>query len=60
MTADHYAAAGRGWATGARLGYGPIAAELIVLSPHSPAGHTVLDAGAGTVAASRALAAQRA
>lgn len=34
MTADHYAAAGRGWATGAELVYGPIAAELIALSPH--------------------------
>ena len=60
MTADHYAAAGRGWATGAELVYGPIAAELIALSPHPLADHTVLDAGAGTGAASRALAAQRA
>ena len=34
MTADHYAAAGQGWATGAELVYGPIAAELIALSPH--------------------------
>ena len=34
MTADHYAAAGRGWATGAELVYGPIAAKLITLSPH--------------------------
>ena len=48
MTADHYAAAGRGWATGAELVYGPIAAELITLSPHPLAGHTVLDAEAGT------------
>jgi methylase of polypeptide subunit release factors len=60
MTADHYAAAGRGWATGAEFVYGPIAAELIALSPHPQAGHTVLDAGAGTGAASWALAAQRA
>ena len=60
MTADHYAAAGRGWATGAELVYGPIAAELIALSPHPLAGHTVLDAGAGTGTASWALAAQRA
>jgi len=56
MTADHYAAAG--WATGAELVYGPIAAELIALSPHPLVGNTVLDAGAGTGAASRALAAQ--
>jgi hypothetical protein len=48
MTADHYAAAGRGWATGAELVYGPIAAELITLSPHPLADHTVLDAEAGT------------
>jgi len=40
MTADHYAAAGRGWATGAELVYGPIAAELITLSPHPLADHT--------------------
>jgi SAM-dependent methyltransferase len=60
MTADHYAGAGRGWATGAELVYGPIAAELIALSPHPLAGHTVLDAGAGTGAASKVLAAQRA
>src|SRR6266849_62177 len=58
MTADHYAAAGWGWATGAELVYGLIAAELIALSPHSLADHTVLDAGAGAGAASRALAAQ--
>jgi SAM-dependent methyltransferase len=58
MTADHYAAAGRGWATGAELVHGPIAAELIALSPHPLAGHTVLDAGAGTREASRALPAQ--
>ena len=60
MTADHYANAGRRWALGAELVYRPIAAELIVLSPHPLAGHTVLDAGAGTGAASKVLAAQRA
>jgi ubiquinone/menaquinone biosynthesis C-methylase UbiE len=60
VTADHYAGAGRRWATGAELVYRPIAAELIALSPHPLAGRTVLDAGAGTGAASRALAAQRA
>jgi len=48
MTADHYSAAGRGWATSAELVYGPIAAELIALSPHPLADHIVLDAGAGT------------
>jgi hypothetical protein len=58
MTADHYAAAGRGWATGAKLAYGPIAAELIVLGTHQLAGHAVLDAGADTGTASWALAAQ--
>ena len=51
MTADHYAAAGRGWATGAELVYGPIAAELIILSPHPLADHTVLDAEAATMRA---------
>lgn len=60
MTADHYAAAGQRWALGAELVYGPIAAALIAISPHSLAGRIVLDAGAGTGAASRALAAQRA
>jgi len=60
MTADHYADAGRRWALGAELVYGPIAAELIATSPHPLAGHTVLDAGAGTGAASRALSTQRA
>jgi hypothetical protein len=58
MTADHYAAAGRGWATSAGLVHGPIAAELIALSPHPLADHTVPDAGADTGAASRARAAQ--
>ena len=54
MTADHYAAPGRGRAAGVELVYGPIAAELIALSPHPLADHTVLGAGAGTGAASRA------
>ena len=35
--------------------YQPIAAELVALSPHALAGRTVLDAGAGTGAASAAL-----
>jgi ubiquinone/menaquinone biosynthesis C-methylase UbiE len=60
MTADHYANAGQRWALGAELVYRPIAAELIALSPHPLAGRTVLDAGAGTGAASKVLAAQRA
>jgi len=57
MTMDHYAGAGRGWALGASLVYGPIAAELIAMSPHRLAGRRVLDAGAGTGAATEALAA---
>jgi ubiquinone/menaquinone biosynthesis C-methylase UbiE len=55
MTADRYAHSGRRWALGAELVYGPIAAELVAMSPHSLAGRTVLDAGAGTGAASSAL-----
>lgn len=39
------------------LVYRPIAAQLVALSPHALAGRTVLDAGAGTGAASAALAA---
>ncbi|HEY3239607.1 MAG TPA: methyltransferase domain-containing protein [Acidimicrobiia bacterium] len=39
------------------LVYRPIAARLVALSPHPLAGRTVLDAGAGTGAASAALAA---
>ncbi|MHB8463414.1 MAG: class I SAM-dependent methyltransferase [Acidimicrobiales bacterium] len=58
MTVDHYARSGRGWATGATIVYGPIAAELVGRSPHPLAGRTVLDAGAGTGAASVALATQ--
>jgi SAM-dependent methyltransferase len=60
MTADHYARSGRRWAAGAELVYGPVAAELVAMSPHPLAGRTVLDAGAGTGAASRALTARRA
>jgi ubiquinone/menaquinone biosynthesis C-methylase UbiE len=55
--ADRYAGAGRRWATGATLVYGPIAAELVGMSPRSLAGRTVLDVGAGTGAVSAALAA---
>jgi SAM-dependent methyltransferase len=57
VTADRYASAGRRWAHGATLVYGPIAAELVAMSPHPLAGRTVLDAGAGTGVASSALAA---
>lgn len=56
MTADHYAGSSRSWALGATLVYGPIAAELVAMSAHPLAGRTVLDAGAGTGAASAALA----
>ena len=55
MTADHYAASGPRWALGAELVYRPIAAALVANSPHRLAGRTVLDAGAGTGAASAAL-----
>jgi SAM-dependent methyltransferase len=42
------------------LVYGPVAAELVAMSPHPLAGRTVLDAGAGTGAVSSALTARRA
>jgi len=57
VTADRYAGAGRRWAHGATLVYGPIAAELVAMSPHPLAGRTVLDVGAGTGAAAAALVA---
>ena len=57
MKADRYAGAGRRWARGATLVYGPIATELVAMSPHPLSGRTVLDAGAGTGAVSSALAA---
>jgi ubiquinone/menaquinone biosynthesis C-methylase UbiE len=55
VSADHYAASGPRWALGAELVYGPIAAALVATSPHRLSGRTVLDAGAGTGAASGAL-----
>jgi ubiquinone/menaquinone biosynthesis C-methylase UbiE len=55
VAADHYARSGERWALGAELVYGPIAAELVGSSPHPLAGRIVLDAGAGTGAASAAL-----
>ena len=60
MTADRYAGAGRRWAHGATLVYGPIAAELVAMSPHPLTGRTVLDAGAGTGAVSAVLVARHA
>ena len=55
MAADHYAASERRWAIDAELVYAPIAAALVASSPHPLSGRTVLDAGAGTGAASAAL-----
>ena len=55
MPADHYAQSGERWALGAELVYGPIAAELVASSPHPLTGRVVLDAGAGTGAASTEL-----
>jgi ubiquinone/menaquinone biosynthesis C-methylase UbiE len=60
VPADHYARSGERWALGAELVYGPIAAELVGTSPHPLAGRIVLDAGAGTGAASAALRRRRA
>jgi SAM-dependent methyltransferase len=55
VPADHYAASGPRWALGAELVYRPIAGALVATSPHRLTGRTVLDAGAGTGAASAAL-----
>jgi SAM-dependent methyltransferase len=55
VPADHYAASGPRWALGAELVYRPIAAALVATSPHRLSGRIVLDAGAGTGAASAAL-----
>ncbi len=57
MNVDHYAGAARRWATRAMRVYGPIATELVASSPRPLAGRSVLDAGAGTGAASAALVA---
>jgi ubiquinone/menaquinone biosynthesis C-methylase UbiE len=54
-TVDHYRGAGRRWATGATLVYGPIAAEMLDMSPHPLAGRLVLDAGTGTGVAAETL-----
>jgi SAM-dependent methyltransferase len=57
MKADHYAGVAPGWDAHAARVYGPIAAELVAAAPHPLRGRVVLDAGAGTGLASRALAA---
>jgi ubiquinone/menaquinone biosynthesis C-methylase UbiE len=54
LPADHNARSGERWALG------PIAAELVGTSPHPLASRIVLDAGAGTGAASAALRRRRA
>lgn len=48
VTADYYAGAAPGWATGASLVYRPLAAELVAHAPHPLRGRRVLDVGAGT------------
>jgi ubiquinone/menaquinone biosynthesis C-methylase UbiE len=55
VPADRYARSGERWALGAELVYGPVATELVASSPHPLTGRIVLDAGAGTGAASAAL-----
>jgi ubiquinone/menaquinone biosynthesis C-methylase UbiE len=55
VSIDHYAGAARRWAQGASIVYGPIARVLVDLSPSSLIGRVVLDAGAGTGAASTVL-----
>jgi len=55
VSEDHYAASGPRWALGAELVYRPIAAALVATTPHRLSGRAVLDAGAGTGAASAAL-----
>lgn len=57
MTVDYYAGASDRWASGASRVYGPIALELVAMSPHPLSGRAVLDVGAGTGVASDALAA---
>jgi SAM-dependent methyltransferase len=55
VTVDHYARAGRGWAHGAVLVYGPLSIDLVGRSPHPLTGRRVLDVGAGTGVAGAAL-----
>src|SRR3974377_1735580 len=56
MTVDRYAGAARRWAPGAALVYGPIAQQIVAMSPHPLAGRVVLDSGADTGVVSLALA----
>jgi ubiquinone/menaquinone biosynthesis C-methylase UbiE len=58
MTVDHYAGVGPRWAAGASLVYGPVARQIVALSPHPLKGRVVLDVGAGTGVVSSALVAQ--
>ena len=58
MTADPYAGAATRWATEASLVYTPAVAHLVHRCPHPLAGHLVLDAGAGTGAATEPLVEQ--
>lgn len=48
MTSDNYQGAAAGWAGGAALVYGPIAAQSIARSPVALTDACVLDVGAGT------------
>jgi SAM-dependent methyltransferase len=50
-----YDRAADGWGRGAALVYGPLASALVAASPVGLAGRLVLDVGAGTGVASRAL-----
>ena len=44
MRADHYARSGRRWALGAELVYGPIAAELVAMTPFPGGLHVAMRA----------------
>lgn len=57
---DNYAGSGPRWGRDAVLVYRPLAAALVATSPHSLTGRIVLDAGAGTGAATAALRRRRA
>jgi SAM-dependent methyltransferase len=54
---DHYAGVAPDWDAHAARVYGPIAAELVAAAPHPLRKRMVLDAGAGTGLAGRALVA---
>jgi SAM-dependent methyltransferase len=55
--ADAYSATGHAWETGPGLVYNRLAAIAVEMSPVPLTGRTILDLGAGTGAASRAIAA---